>query len=477
MNIKKQKGHTLLEVLAVVTIIALAAYLAAPMYTKVIRQSDASEAVKNMEMFVAAQGKYFIQNGEYANSLEDLGTPLRDSEGNIYSPNFEYSLGDQGEDNYCVYAESKNKNYILARNYKTSSEVLCSGADCDKVESIAKQGSLTALCGSMYNDICDLTCPDYKPLNEKFCVCECEEECKDNFIQDEETCQCKCNPAVAANCKGDNKKYDEKECSCKCVQTLVCGKGAIFNPLTCKCESILGGDCPGVVCKEGTTLNTITCQCDKVALKPCSNKCPEGYTPNPITCECEKDGSICEISQRICEANDGTFYEDECSCECSSTALKECSGENKILTDDCSCNCKEKLECSEGYSFNSTTCECELECELDQKTCEDNGGDFNLAKCQCTCNEESIKSCSNENQILQDDCSCECNGAEECKENFAWSDSSCSCECNLTTESCHKQNENWVLKEGCECGCETVLACKKNQVWDSIECKCKKNKV
>lgn len=146
MKTKKQKGYTLLELLVILVIIGTLVYIAIPEYEKLIQRADVSDALHNMDMLSGAQNKYRILKGRYTNDLSSLGIPLKGNTANISTTNFTYSAGNPREDNYCIYSESRIANYTLAKNYKTNSEVLCSGSDCDKISSLVQTGDLIDLC-------------------------------------------------------------------------------------------------------------------------------------------------------------------------------------------------------------------------------------------------------------------------------------------------------------------------------------------
>lgn len=72
MNIKKNAAFTLIELLVVVLIIGILAAVALPQYQKAVEKSRASQALAIIKSFLNAQHLYYMANGEYTNSLEDL---------------------------------------------------------------------------------------------------------------------------------------------------------------------------------------------------------------------------------------------------------------------------------------------------------------------------------------------------------------------------------------------------------------------
>lgn len=63
MNRKSKKGFTLIEILIVVVIIALLAFMAIPAYTKVRQNAKTKEVQKNLKIVAAAGKEYILENG------------------------------------------------------------------------------------------------------------------------------------------------------------------------------------------------------------------------------------------------------------------------------------------------------------------------------------------------------------------------------------------------------------------------------
>ena len=75
-------GFTLIELLVVVLIIGILAAVALPQYQKVVEKSKATQAITLLKSLVAAADTYYLANGEYPTSFEELSVDLNGWTGN-----------------------------------------------------------------------------------------------------------------------------------------------------------------------------------------------------------------------------------------------------------------------------------------------------------------------------------------------------------------------------------------------------------
>ena len=69
MNLKKESGFTILELMTVVLIVGILAAIAIPSFTKYVRQARTVEAVSNIEKMEKGARVYYVNEGNFRNRL------------------------------------------------------------------------------------------------------------------------------------------------------------------------------------------------------------------------------------------------------------------------------------------------------------------------------------------------------------------------------------------------------------------------
>ena len=87
MNVSKQNGFTLIEVMIAVVIIAILMSIALPAYQDSVRKSRRADATAELEKLAARQERWFTERNSYTNVLANLAGP-----GVTTSPNGHYRI-------------------------------------------------------------------------------------------------------------------------------------------------------------------------------------------------------------------------------------------------------------------------------------------------------------------------------------------------------------------------------------------------
>ena len=122
----KNKAFTLIELLVVILIIGILAAIALSQYQKAVEKAKAAKTISNIRALAQAEKIYFMTNGKYATSFNDLDLTIPELRGNYIttSDNVIYSLRTFKERNYnYIYGQHSNsdrtKTYAIAYDLDT----------------------------------------------------------------------------------------------------------------------------------------------------------------------------------------------------------------------------------------------------------------------------------------------------------------------------------------------------------------------
>ena len=73
VNLSRQHGFTLMELMIAVVVVGILAAVAIPSYQAQMRQGFRTDAIVEMQRILAAQERYFMANKIYAVDLDNLG--------------------------------------------------------------------------------------------------------------------------------------------------------------------------------------------------------------------------------------------------------------------------------------------------------------------------------------------------------------------------------------------------------------------
>lgn len=131
---KLLKGFTLSEMLVVLLVISILAFIAVPIYRKTMQRSHASDALAVLEEIAAKQEVFYSENGVYATDFDSLHPPIKglSGSGGVTLGQFQYYI-----DGVC--AAAKAEGYKIFINYKTQ-ESMCNGESCGVLKGILVEG-------------------------------------------------------------------------------------------------------------------------------------------------------------------------------------------------------------------------------------------------------------------------------------------------------------------------------------------------
>ncbi len=139
------QGFTLIELLVVVLIIGILAAVAVPQYQKAVLKARVAQVLPFLKAIYTAQQLYFLDNGKYAEDMEDLNIQVRCPTGWVCSMGYDVSgvalnkaeatpVDNRYFDNFRIilyYGPSKileniqGKPYCMAHKGKVNSVNVC----------------------------------------------------------------------------------------------------------------------------------------------------------------------------------------------------------------------------------------------------------------------------------------------------------------------------------------------------------------
>ena len=106
----KSRAFTLIELLVVVLIIGILSAIALPQYQKAVEKSRASQALIVLKSIWAAQQAFYLSNGTYAKSFEELDIDMPSWTENIKWSTYNPQIATQSNKDWSLQIDS---NYLM----------------------------------------------------------------------------------------------------------------------------------------------------------------------------------------------------------------------------------------------------------------------------------------------------------------------------------------------------------------------------
>jgi type IV pilus assembly protein PilA len=155
---KQDEGFTLIELLVVIIIIGILAAIALPSLLSQVNKGKQAEAKQNVGSLNRAQQAYFLEAGQFASTVADVGIGIKTQTVNYYYTIKAFPQADPEAVNNVGAANQQNQGFAkkqttlrsyIGQNFtstgdKVTSEVLTLGFVCESND-IGAPGSQTAL--------------------------------------------------------------------------------------------------------------------------------------------------------------------------------------------------------------------------------------------------------------------------------------------------------------------------------------------
>jgi type IV pilus assembly protein PilA len=168
---KQDEGFTLIELLVVIIIIGILAAIALPSLLSQVNKGKQAEAKQNIGALNRAQQAYFLESGQFATGVADVGIGIKTQTVNYFytikssDPKAPEAVNNIGAANQANIGSAKKQTTLrsyVGQNFtsvgdKVTSEVLTLGFVCE-TNDIGPPGSQTAI-GAQFAKNLDTSCP------------------------------------------------------------------------------------------------------------------------------------------------------------------------------------------------------------------------------------------------------------------------------------------------------------------------------